>query len=340
MTKFANRLVSGSANPSKFSVALPALKALAGRYDRAFFPIAPFLLLVILLATVVACGEATDSPSPEGPTERPTTQPEPTSDTSRGSTISGVLQATGDMDSTVEVEPTATPMPEPTPIPTREPIRILSDALIPTAQTSVETDRQALVAFYHATNGDNWYNNSNWLTAAPLGEWHGVWTDDDGRVIGIQFRLQFFNGEMPAELGNLANLRYLDLRYNGFNGEIPAELGNLTNLEVLSFYGDGFTGEIPAELGNLTNLRFLDLAFNYLTGEIPAELGNLTNLEWLFLSENDLIGEIPAELDNLTDLKFLDLSGNNLTGEVSVAQASKATRMQVCSVDSCGQDLS
>ena len=43
-------------------------------------------------------------------------------------------------------------------------------------QTSVETDREALVAFYNATDGPNWTNSDNWLSDEPLGEWYGVET--------------------------------------------------------------------------------------------------------------------------------------------------------------------
>ena len=52
------------------------------------------------------------------------------------------------------------------------------------AQTGVDTDRAALEAFYDATGGASWTNNTNWKTAAPLDEWHGVTTDAAGRVTG------------------------------------------------------------------------------------------------------------------------------------------------------------
>ena len=62
----------------------------------------------------------------------------------------------------------------------------------PAVSGSAETDREALVALYNATNGENWRkNNDNWLSDAPLGEWYGVNTNDDGRVIaasGNQYR--------------------------------------------------------------------------------------------------------------------------------------------------------
>ena len=117
------------------------------------------------------------------------------------------------------------------------------------------SDRAALVALYNATGGANWGNNGNWLSNAPIGAWHGVTTDSDGRVTD------------------------LSLSFNQLTGEIPAELGDLTNLEGLSLFNNQLTGAIPAELGSLTNLERLYLYRNHLTGEIPAELGSLTSLE-------------------------------------------------------------
>ena len=42
-------------------------------------------------------------------------------------------------------------------------------------------------------------------------------------------------------------------------GEIPTELGNLANLQQLYLGGNQLTGEIPTELGNLANLQELYL---------------------------------------------------------------------------------
>ena len=38
------------------------------------------------------------------------------------------------------------------------------------------------MAFYNATDGENWNSSDNWLSDAPLGEWEGVYTNEDGRV--------------------------------------------------------------------------------------------------------------------------------------------------------------
>ena len=64
-------------------------------------------------------------------------------------------------------------------------------------------DRIALEAFYDATDGANWKNDDNWLSDAPLGEWHGVTTDEEGRVIELHVPDNRLSGEMPPEIGNL-----------------------------------------------------------------------------------------------------------------------------------------
>ena len=178
------------------------------------------------------------------------------------------------------------------------------------------TDRAALAALYNATDGANWLNNGNWLSNAPMGEWHGVTTDSDGRVTRLNIERNQLTGEIPAELGNLTNLAVLALFDNQLTGEIPSELGSLANLQWLHLAGNQLTGEIPSELGSLTNLERLLLRGNQLTGEIPSELGSLSYLNSLWLDDNQLTGEIPSELGNLSYLTHLDLSRNQLTGEI------------------------
>ncbi len=182
-------------------------------------------------------------------------------------------------------------------------------------------DAATLVAFYNATDGPNWRDNTNWLTDAPISDWSGVTASNivNGGAVGecvvrrLYISFDQLSGEIPAELANLSNLKSLDLGDNQLSGEIPAELGNLPNLEDLDLGDNQLSGEIPAELGNLPNLEDLDFGDNQLSGEIPAELANLSNLEDLDLSFNQLSGEIPAELANLSNLS---LDGNQLSGRI------------------------
>ena len=107
--------------------------------------------------------------------------------------------------STIVSAPTAA-VPEPTtttPVPAGTP-PTLAATRAPTqspavSRTSVETDRQALIALYDATSGRFWSSgrNENWLTDSPLNEWHGVSTDRDGQVIGLELRGAGLIGEIP-----------------------------------------------------------------------------------------------------------------------------------------------
>ena len=207
------------------------------------------------------------------------------------------------------------------------------------ADTTIRaSDRGALEALYNASSGAGWSNNDNWLTDEPLGEWHGVNTDANGRVIELHLANNQLIGPIPAELGHLTSLRWLNLSQNQLTGELPAEWAGMTELEWLylwdnqltgsapSWLGDlsslvrlelsenGFTGAIPGNLGSLPRLELLMLNDNDLTGTIPVSLGSGTNLRWLSLARNQLLGQIPSALGNLQNLQYLYLSGNSFTG--------------------------
>ena len=92
------------------------------------------------------------------------------------------------------------------------------------AQTSPETDREALIALYNATDGPNWDRNDNWLSDVPIGEWSDVTTDDNGRVTLLILNYNQLSGEIPPELGNLANLGYLTLSGKQLSGCVPSSL--------------------------------------------------------------------------------------------------------------------
>ena len=123
------------------------------------------------------------------------------------------------------------------------------------AQGTVATDRAALVALYNATGGPNWTDNTHWLSDEPISEWHGVGTNDDGRVTELNFGGNQLTGTIPAELGQLTQLQRLFLWSNQLTGEIPVELGQLSQLQSLSLSGNQLTGEIPVELGQLSQLQ-------------------------------------------------------------------------------------
>ena len=115
-----------------------------------------------------------------------------------------------------------------------------SAAPLPGTAAPANTDREVLVALYNATDGANWTNSTNWLSDKPLGEWHGVTTNSNGRVTELDLYGNQLSGTIPSELGNLANLRWLYLPSNQLSGTIPSELGNLANLTLLWLSGNEF----------------------------------------------------------------------------------------------------
>ena len=287
-------------------------------------------------------GAATPDPTSagqSGPTPGQTGQPAPTA-ASGGQ--SGTTPSHAE-DPPATMVPTATPAPPPCASP-----QPASDVMRPPAQTSPETDREALVALFNATDGESWDSSGTWLSRTPIGEWLGVTTNVQGRVTGLRLVVAVgshgnldvgLTGELPPELGNLTMLQSLwlsgDWDYSSskstgqLSGEIPPELGNLANLQSLTLSFHQFSGEIPPELGNLDNLQRLTLRSNQLTGEIPPELSNLANLQYLALGGNQLCGEIPPELGNLASLNRLDLDENRLSGEIPPELGNLASLQQL-----------
>nr|XP_029120168.1 MDIS1-interacting receptor like kinase 2-like [Elaeis guineensis] len=122
------------------------------------------------------------------------------------------------------------------------------------------------------------------------------------------------SGTIPHELGNLVNIRDLDISENQLSGYIPSTLGNLTMLNTFYLNTNHLSGTIPHELGNLMNVSDIDIAENQLVGSIPSTLANLTTLIDFRAFSNQLSSSLPKELGNHTNLVALHIADNNLSG--------------------------
>ena len=137
-------------------------------------------------------------------------------------------------------------------------------------------DCRTLLTIRNALAGDSFLN---WSAEVPIGEWEGV------SVAGEPLRV--------VELA-FSSVRRAD--DHKLKGVIPPELGNLSELRALDLGIKKLTGSIPPELGNLSKLQWLILQHNLLSGSIPPELGNLSNLRWLSIQGNNLSGCVPRAL--------------------------------------------
>ena len=184
---------------------------------------------------------------------------------------------------------------------------------------AADPDRAVLIVLYGTTGGDNWEDNTNWLSEVPLNEWYGVTTDYEGRVTSLELTENQLTGPIPETLGQLKSLHTLWLHTNQLTGPIPETLGQLNNLEYLALSINRLTGPIPAALGQIKSLHTLALNDNDLTGPIPETLGQLKSLQSLSLAENQLTGPIPETLGQLKSLDTLWLHTNQLTGPIPEA---------------------
>nr|DAD27291.1 TPA_asm: hypothetical protein HUJ06_028759 [Nelumbo nucifera] len=124
----------------------------------------------------------------------------------------------------------------------------------------------------------------------------------------------YLTGSLPAFLGNLSKLQYLQVGINALSGTIPPEIGNLKELVSLAIGSNNFSGAFPPQIGNLVKLKEIWMDSSGVGGEIPSTFKNLVNMETLWAFDNKLSGKIPDFIGNWTKLTALRLQGNNFEG--------------------------
>jgi len=175
----------------------------------------------------------------------------------------------------------------------------------------IESDSLALVDFYNSTNGDNWYDNTGWLTE-PVANWYGIYIEDNN-VTEIQLGYNNVVGTIPESIGHLDSLKRLHLYNDSLYGTLPATLWDLTNLEEINLRFSAINDVLPADIQNLTQLIFLQLEGNQFHGPLPPEIGKLEQLQALGI-ENNNFSSLPVEIGNCINLESLNIRGNGFSG--------------------------
>ncbi|KAK5813460.1 hypothetical protein PVK06_028910 [Gossypium arboreum] len=138
----------------------------------------------------------------------------------------------------------------------------------------------------------------------------------------INLRGNNLEGGIPKFLGNICNLKELDLRDNKLSGSLGVVVKNLSrcakdSLEALVLARNRVTRVLP-DLSILSSLRKLSLSRNQLKGPLLVNIEKMSQLELLDVSSNSLHGVISeVHLFNLTKLKELSKSFNSLSFNLS-----------------------
>ncbi|XP_073156323.1 probable LRR receptor-like serine/threonine-protein kinase At4g37250 [Henckelia pumila] len=160
--------------------------------------------------------------------------------------------------------------------------------------------------------------NWNHHDATPC-SWNGVTCGGSGsggayfRVTGLSLAGSGLLGSIPATVGRIEHLRFLNLSSNSINGSIPSTLFRAIELQVLDLSNNLISGEVPELVGSLKSLRVLDLSDNALAGNLPRNLTSLQNLTSVSLKNNYLFGSLLGGFDSV---ESLDLSSNLINGSL------------------------
>ncbi|XP_073119789.1 receptor-like protein EIX1 [Henckelia pumila] len=176
-----------------------------------------------------------------------------------------------------------------------------------------------------------------------------------------------FSGDLNNLLGCSSKvLQYLYLATNNISGSLPYNLGELSELRELDLADNKLTGTLPISIGELKNLEFLVLSLNFLEGcvyeehfrnmsrlktfrangnalsfkpnrtwippfqltglslrkwdlglEFPFWIQHLKHLNYLSLAHTGISDAVPPWFWNQTfELGYLNLSGNSIHGHI------------------------
>ena len=143
----------------------------------------------------------------------------------------------------------------------------------------------------------------------------------------LRLQNNFLSGSMPESFSNLKKLRLLNISNNHLTGNIPDKINELVLLEELWLSRNQFSGDLPYQIYLLSNLTHLNISENYIKGNLNESISRLSKLEYLNLWDNQLSGFIPPDIGSLSKLEFLSLAGNQLVGEIP-EELGNAKRLQ------------
>jgi len=113
------------------------------------------------------------------------------------------------------------------------------------AQNLTQTDLNRLSSFYSATDGNNWFNNSNWTTNLQPRRWHGLRTDvvnGAEEITEILLANNNLDGQIPSSFDLFNEITTLDIKGNSLFGNLP-DLSNNSNLQSVAIQNNNYQFE-------------------------------------------------------------------------------------------------
>ena len=167
------------------------------------------------------------------------------------------------------------------------------------------SERDILIAFYNATDGDNWTNNTNWCSDYPLGSWYGVETDANGKVIELRLHNSNENEKFGLKgYANLSGMKHLESIKLAGNVLTSIDVSGCVALKVLDCYYNQLTN---LNVSDCFVLERLSCTSNMLTS---LNISDCTSLKQLFCPNNQLTS---LNLIGLTRLEQLSCYNNSLS---------------------------
>ncbi|KAB1227627.1 putative disease resistance protein RGA4 [Morella rubra] len=149
----------------------------------------------------------------------------------------------------------------------------------------------------------NYDNRTNYLSTCDSLKFLRALDVSSGRFLGLE-----------CSIGDLKQLRYLDLSDNDSIRKLPDSITRLQNLQTLSLNGCSKLQELHKDMKNLVNLRHLEIEECDSLTHMPGGMGQMTNLQTLSKFVVSFGGSISVDSGGLNELKRL----NNLRGNLVI----------------------
>lgn len=111
--------------------------------------------------------------------------------------------------------------------------------------TANPDDSLNLVRFYDALDGENWINQDNWLTNAPVTSWYGIRLDSSGYVTHIELSNNNLSGQLPNLMREFDSLRHLNLRGNELNQTLTRRVFEPLKITTINLSQNQLSGRFP-----------------------------------------------------------------------------------------------